>query len=387
MALEDLEGPDKFLAALVRTNPTDIDPLDEGDDHIRGVKNVVLNSLGIMTELMTWPAGTPIHIPNVIDGLDGGDTIQLGRTVRARPNGLDVVSETDAVRIELSASGGLRAAVDVDSAGNTIVRGNVVGAGLALGVEGAAGSQLSVEVTADGGVGLNHAGVRQIDSVADGAQLVAGASIQGTDSGAAAVPLAAVVGDRVELGELTRAAVLQAADDQALVTFGGGEETLLHTGNLGGELGSLIDALFPVGSVYFTAVNAPPVFGGTWAQISEGRFVVGVGTGTDGGANQRTFNAGADTIGRFEVTLIAAELANHGHPTFMNSAQQTGVNGDTLGGLPTTQGGTPSGEQVEPAFPGTPSAISGQQVGGSGGDQAHENSPPAFGLYVWERTA
>jgi len=46
MALEDLTGPSKYLSALVATNPTPDDFRDEGDDHIRGIKNVLLNTFG-----------------------------------------------------------------------------------------------------------------------------------------------------------------------------------------------------------------------------------------------------------------------------------------------------------------------------------------------------
>lgn len=44
MSLENLVGPDKFLSALVPANPTGGDDKREGDDHIRGIKNVLLNS-------------------------------------------------------------------------------------------------------------------------------------------------------------------------------------------------------------------------------------------------------------------------------------------------------------------------------------------------------
>jgi hypothetical protein len=44
MALEDLTGPAKFLDALVIGNPVSNDDRREGDDHIRGIKNVLRNS-------------------------------------------------------------------------------------------------------------------------------------------------------------------------------------------------------------------------------------------------------------------------------------------------------------------------------------------------------
>jgi len=44
MSLEDLTGPSKFIANLVPANPTPDDFRDEGDDHIRGIKNVLKNT-------------------------------------------------------------------------------------------------------------------------------------------------------------------------------------------------------------------------------------------------------------------------------------------------------------------------------------------------------
>ena len=276
--------------------------------------------------------------------------------------------------------------VDVDPAGNTIVRGNVPGGSLGIGVEAAGGGvQLGVEIAADGETGLNHAGLRQLDTTPDGVQLKLGGILKGTESGLGEVPLAAVVADRVELGDLARAAVLQAPDDQALVTYAGGEETLVHTGNLGDSLGALIDTLFPVGAVYYTTNNVAPAFGGTWTQIAEGRFVVGVGTGTDGGANDRTYAAAGEATGRYQVQLTEAELALHGHAHRVNSSVQSGMNSGASGALGIGDGGAP--DIANHTFTGTPTDTLGQSVGGAGGGQEHENAPPAFGLYVWERTA
>jgi hypothetical protein len=44
MALEDLTGTNKYIANLVNTNPLSADDRREGDDHIRGIKNVLLNT-------------------------------------------------------------------------------------------------------------------------------------------------------------------------------------------------------------------------------------------------------------------------------------------------------------------------------------------------------
>ena len=74
MALEDLVGPDKFLDALVITNPEATDVVEEGDDHIRGEKNVLINSFGAMDEFMSFLADTPIILPDLITGIPDNAT-------------------------------------------------------------------------------------------------------------------------------------------------------------------------------------------------------------------------------------------------------------------------------------------------------------------------
>lgn len=44
MALESLNGVDKFIDDLVTSNPAGTDVKNQGDDHLRGIKNVLKNS-------------------------------------------------------------------------------------------------------------------------------------------------------------------------------------------------------------------------------------------------------------------------------------------------------------------------------------------------------
>jgi microcystin-dependent protein len=54
MALEDLTGSNKFINNLVNTNPVGAtDPVSQGDDHIRGIKNVLLNTFPNITGQVT----------------------------------------------------------------------------------------------------------------------------------------------------------------------------------------------------------------------------------------------------------------------------------------------------------------------------------------------
>lgn len=56
MALEDLTGAGKFITALVPGNPVSTDDRREGDDHIRGIKNVLRNSFPNVDGQVVWSA-------------------------------------------------------------------------------------------------------------------------------------------------------------------------------------------------------------------------------------------------------------------------------------------------------------------------------------------
>src|SRR6188768_3076133 len=71
MALEDLTGSDKYVANLVITNPLSADDRREGDDHIRGIKNVLKNSFPTL-------AG-PVKFGDYV--LKAGDTMMGGLTL------------------------------------------------------------------------------------------------------------------------------------------------------------------------------------------------------------------------------------------------------------------------------------------------------------------
>jgi microcystin-dependent protein len=55
MALEDLTGTNKGINSLVITNPDGLDPKSEGDNHLRGIKNVLVNCFGLVQALSLAP--------------------------------------------------------------------------------------------------------------------------------------------------------------------------------------------------------------------------------------------------------------------------------------------------------------------------------------------
>ena len=73
MALEDLTGT-KYIDDLNSSNPAAGDNVSEGDDHIRGIKNVLKVTLPNITG-----AVTPTHTElNYVDGVTSAIQTQLG---------------------------------------------------------------------------------------------------------------------------------------------------------------------------------------------------------------------------------------------------------------------------------------------------------------------
>lgn len=70
MALENLIGPNVFISNLVRTNPAIDDPVSQGDDHLRGIKNVTLNSFPNITGAVTLTQAQLNEVPTKYAPLD-----------------------------------------------------------------------------------------------------------------------------------------------------------------------------------------------------------------------------------------------------------------------------------------------------------------------------
>lgn len=123
---------------------------------------------------------------------------------------------------------------------------------------------------------------------------------------------------------------------------------------------ALIDALYPVGTIYqSTRGTSPATFiGGTWTALT-GRVLVGAGT---------DFAAGT-TGGEAKHTLTVAEMPAHKHPSTTPNLLQNRV---------TETGGTNYGFITDGSW---------ADSGSAGGGAAHENMPPYRSVYMWERTA
>ena len=175
------------------------------------------------------------------------------------------------------------------------------------------------------------------------------------------------------------------ATGQEDVYDGFGNKSALKVGRAGegidvdGTLGdafktAIAEAIYPIGSVTFSQDNTNPgsrFTGTTWVQIATGRFIAGQGAGNDG-TEAKTIPAGNDTTGKYNHQLTTAELPSHGHEAKFSSGGSVSLGGDTI-----SPGNSNNGND----------RLSNDVVQNTGSNTPHNNMPPSFGLYVWQRTS
>lgn len=137
---------------------------------------------------------------------------------------------------------------------------------------------------------------------------------------------------------------------------------------------TLFDIIFPINTIYLTVDNVNPetrFTGTTWEQVSEGRYLAGVGTGTDKNNTTQSFTSesAGDTIGEYAHTLTISEIPSHNHALNTTTRRYGRTNGSDR----TQSGRDPENRYADTSF--------------TGGDQSHNNTPPYFGVYIWKRIA
>lgn len=159
---------------------------------------------------------------------------------------------------------------------------------------------------------------------------------------------------------------------------------------IGGK--TLVDILYPVGSIYLTATGAHPasLFGGTWERIKD-TFLLGAGD----------VYAAGDTGGAAEVTLLATQIPKHIHPvngktnnysetpTYRLPYVETGTGDETVGLTSEGYGtGTLAGyAAMNSVYQAHKHIISVWSDSNTVGGGAHNNMPPYCVVNIWKRTA
>lgn len=149
---------------------------------------------------------------------------------------------------------------------------------------------------------------------------------------------------------------------------------------------------FPVGTVLhtYTSTNPSTYIGGTWSRISQGRVLIGMGTGTDTNSVTKSVTSVGNQSGEeYEHTQTLSELYPHYHR--MMSYTASGVEG--------TSSTSSSADRVTYNSDGKSYTSYTYYRGGNGngtstarGDSdlkdntAMNVTQPTYGVYIWRRT-
>ena len=322
-----------YINGLVGTNPTTADPLSEGDNHLRLIKDVLLRTFPAVTGAVT------VSNNQINNGIADTSTA----TNVATPSTL----------VKRDASGNFSATVITSN-----LIGNVVG-------------QIQGDVYASNGTSV------VVQNGTDGTDAI----FTGTATKAAAIEVDGVSADvehRMVFGEDNdgiNAPEFLYKDTAANFTYNPSTNALTAGSFVGAValsnvtgLQSALDAkttllaVWPIGSIYTSVTSANPstLFGGNWEAFGAGRVLIGLDSAdTD-------FDAAEETGGAKTHTLTTAEMPSHTH-TFTAFQTISGSNNRTGGGAL--------------------SASASSTTASTGGGGAHNNVQPYIVVYMFKRIA
>ena len=300
-----------YINGLVGTNPTTADPLSEGDNHLRLIKDVLKRTFPSVTGAVT------VSNNQINNGIADTSTA----TNVATPSTL----------VKRDASGNFSATVITSN-----LIGNVVG-------------QIQGDVYASNGTSV------VVQNGTDGTDAI----FTGTATKAAAIEVDGVSADvehRMVFGEDNdgiNAPEFLYKDTAANFTYNPSTNALTAGSFVGAValsnvtgLQSALDAkttqaaallaVYPIGSVYTSVVSTDPstLFGGNWEAFGAGRVMVGLDSGdTD-------FDTVEETGGAKTHALSIAEMPAHSHTYTLENTRGTGSpgagNGDSSFSTPNT---------------------------------------------------
>mgnify|MGYP003665694788 CR=1 FL=1 len=322
-----------YINGLVGTNPTTADPLSEGDNHLRLIKDVLLRTFPAVTGAVT------VSNNQINNGIADTSTA----TNVATPSTL----------VKRDASGNFSATVITS---NFI--GNLIG-------------DMQGDIYASNGIN------RILNNGTDGTDAI----FTGTATKASAIEVDGVSADvehRMVFGEDNdgiNAPEYLYKDSAANFTYNPSTNALTAGSFVGAValsnvtgLQSALDAkttllaVWPIGSIYTSVTSANPstLFGGNWEAFGAGRVLIGLDSAdTD-------FDAAEETGGAKTHTLTTAEMPSHTH-TFTAFQTTSGTNNRTGGGAL--------------------SVSASSTTASTGGGGAHNNVQPYIVVYMFKRIA
>lgn len=170
----------------------------------------------------------------------------------------------------------------------------------------------------------------------------------------------------------------------AVVTGGGLGISITPSGLVENEEEWIV---LPVGSIYLSVVSTDPatLLGyGTWAQIAEGKMLVGIDI------NDTDFDTVRETGGAKTVTLTGAQSGTSVHSHSITDPGHAHTQTTSAADGATTRADASSGGTTYSNVANINSSTTGITVNNSvaaDASQAHNNLPPYYVVYIWERTA
>ena len=164
------------------------------------------------------------------------------------------------------------------------------------------------------------------------------------------------------------------------------------------DINAIIDAMYPVGSIYMSVNNVSPAtfYGGTWEQITD-RFLLCAGSnhaaGTTGGAETDQIVTGG-TVGGHSLTTD--EMPSHRHYTVRGSSASD--SGNITATESVASYATTNYSDLPYSLRGNPYDANRGQSSATGSGDSHNHSftgstvtvdtmPPYLAVYCWKRTA
>ena len=324
-----------YINGLVGTNPTTADPLSEGDNHLRLIKDVLQRSFPAITGAVTV-SQTEINT-GIGEIYTATNTATANRLVKRDATGSFSATVVNAnlignvigdVQGDVYSGNGITKILDNGTDGtNAVFTGNATTATKAetIEIDAASGDQEHRMIFGENNDGSNAAESLYKDSEAN---FTYNPSTN-----------ALTAGSFVGAVALTNVTGLQAALDA--------KTTLL--------------AVWPIGSVYtsVSATSPSTLFGGNWEAFGAGRVMVGLD------ASDTDFDTVEETGGAKTHALTIAEMPAHSHTYTLENPSGTGSTGSATGA----------------------SSFSTPNTSTAGSGAAHNNVQPYITVYMFKRIA
>ena len=198
---------------------------------------------------------------------------------------------------------------------------------------------------------------KAVKSALDGKLSTSGGTLTGNLSGKYITGTWLQTTEATDLGRVPgKIAIL---DESGWIYYRTPSELLSDIGGV--AINNFIDTIYPLGSIYMTTSSTHPnvLFPGTYWLPIENRFLFGAGN---------TYKAGS-TGGEATHTLTENEIPNHQH-----SIWYPNEGGEQSAAIGYPEAGSKNTWYAEAS-----------KTAGTGGGAAHNNMPPYFAVWIWQR--